>query len=267
MKPTILYTLSLLLLSACDITINTSREEPGEVQTVTQSIDPKGVSSVSTSIEMKAGKLKVTGGAHKLMDADFTFNHESWEPEISYETQDETGFLSIEQPDMNSFTINFNEDDQINEWVVQLNDDILQDLSLSMGAGETELDLRGLSLNSIHIKAGVGEHTINLRDSSVPELDIQAGVGEVNIDLSGEWRNDLDAEIKGGIGELNLKLPSDVGIRLDIAGGLGSIDVPDSFSKDGHEYTNAQYETAEHRLEFEIKAGMGSINVEVEEVI
>nr|WKN34744.1 toast rack family protein [Tunicatimonas sp. TK19036] len=267
MKPTILYTLGLLILSACDITINTSQEEPGEVQTITQSIEPKGVKSVSTSIEMKAGKLKVTGGARKLMDADFTFNRESWEPEISYETQDETGFLSIEQPDLKSFNINFDEDDQINEWVVQLNDDILQDLSCNMGAGETELDLRGLLLNSVHINAGVGEHTINLRDASVPELDIKAGVGEVNVDLSGEWRNDLDAEIKGGIGELNLKLPSDVGIRLDVAGGLGSVEVPDGFTKDGREYTNALYKTAEHRLEFDIKAGIGSINVEIEEVI
>lgn len=267
MKTTIFYTLCLFLLSACDISINTSREEPGETQTVTQSIDAKGARSVSTSIEMKAGKLTVTGGANKLMDADFTFNYDSWEPDISYETQDENGFLTIEQPDLKSFNINFDEDEQVNEWVVQLNDNILQDLSCNMGAGETELDLRGLTLNSVNISAGVGEHTINLHNSSVPELDIQAGVGEVSVDLSGEWNNDLDAEIKGGIGELNLILPSDVGIRLRIAGGLGSVDMPRGFTKDGRTYTNEQYKTAEYRLEFDIKAGMGSINVEVEEMI
>lgn len=267
MKPYLSCILIFLVLSACDISINTSREEASEIQTISQSIDAQGAKSVSTSIEMKAGKLVVTGGARQLMNADFTFNYDSWEPEINYETEDQTGFLSIEQPDIRSLSISFDEDDQVNEWVVKLNDGILQDLSCNMGAGETELDLEGLSLNSVTINAGVGEHDINLRNCSVPELDIQAGVGEVTIDLTGDWRNDLDAEIKGGIGELNLSLPDNVGIRLEVAGGLGSVDVPRGFTKDGRTYTNEQYETAEHRLEFDIKAGLGSINVEVEEVI
>jgi predicted membrane protein len=267
MKQYMTYLFSLILLASCDININTSQEEPIETQTLSQSIDANGAETVSTSIEMKAGKLIVTGGAKQLMDADFVYNYESWEPEISYETEGETGFLTIEQPKMKSININFDGDEQVNEWTVKLNDNILQDLSCNLGAGETDLDLRGLALNSVDINAGVGEHKINLQNCSVPELDIQAGVGEVSLDLTGEWRNDLDAEIKGGIGELNLSLPGTVGIRLEIAGGLGEVDVPNGFRKDGRTYTNDLYESAEYRLEFDIKAGLGSINVEVEEFI
>ncbi len=267
MQKHLIYSCLLVAFTACDIPFSTAQEEPGETQTITQQIEAEGAESVSTTIEMRAGKLTVTGGAKQLMNADFTFNYDSWEPEISYETQDETGFLAIEQPELQNLNINLGDDEQVNEWVIQLNDNVLQDLSCNMGAGETDMDLRGLTLNSLDIKAGVGEHTINLRDCSLPELDIKAGVGEVTIDLTGEWRNNLVADIKGGIGELNLSLPGTVGIRLDIAGGLGDIDVPSSFRKDGRIYTNDLYETAEHTLDFDIKAGLGSINVEVEEVI
>ena len=267
MKLLLTYSILLISLAACDININTSQEEPIETQTISQSIDANGAESVSTSIEMKAGKLIVTGGAKQLMDADFVYNYESWEPEISYETEGKTGFLTIEQPKMQSINFNFDSDEQVNEWTVKLNNKILQDLSCNLGAGETDLDLRGLALNSVDINAGVGEHNINLQDCSVPELDIKAGVGEVSIDLSGKWRNDLDADIKGGIGELNLSLPGTVGIRLKVTGGLGEVDVPSNFSKDGRTYTNDLYESAEYRLEFNITAGLGSINVEVGKVI
>ncbi|MEM9675482.1 MAG: toast rack family protein [Cyclobacteriaceae bacterium] len=267
MKQHLTCLLTLLFLSACDININTAQEEPIETQTISQSIDANGAESVSTSIEMKAGKLIVTGGAKQLMDADFVYNYESWEPEITYETEGETGFLTIEQPKMKNININFDGDQEVNEWTVKLNDNILQDLSCNLGAGETNLDLRGLALNSVDINAGVGEHNINLQNCSLPELEINAGVGEVSVDLSGEWRNDLNADIKGGIGELNLSLPGTVGIRLKVAGGLGEVDVPNNFKKDGRTYTNDLYESAEHRLEFDIKAGLGSINVEVEEFI
>ncbi|MEO0331668.1 MAG: toast rack family protein [Bacteroidota bacterium] len=261
------YLLIFLIFSACDIRLGSAQEEPSEIRTITQQIDAEGAESVSTTIEMRAGKLTVTGGAKQLMEADFTFNYDSWEPDVLYETNDETGFLTIEQPELRNLNINFDGDEQVNEWVIQLNDNILQDLSCNLGAGETNLDLRGLALNSVDINAGVGEHTIDLRDSSVPELDIKAGVGEVTLDLTGEWNNDLMADIKGGIGELNLSLPGTVGIRLDIAGGLGDVDIPNGFRKDGRVYTNDLYDTSDHRLEFDIKAGMGSINVEVEETI
>jgi len=267
MKQSLIYFILFFSLAACDININTSREEPIETQTLSQSIDANNAETVSTSIEMKAGKLIVTGGAKQLMDADFVYNYESWEPEITYETEGETGFLTIEQPKMKSININFDDNEQVNEWTVKLNDNILQDLSCNLGAGETDLDLRGLALNSVDINAGVGEHKINLQDCSVPTLEIQAGVGEVSLDLTGEWRNDLNADIKGGIGELNLLMPGTVGIRLKVTGGLGEVNVPSNFQKDGRTYTNDLYESAEYRLEFDIKAGLGSINVEVEELI
>ena len=62
----------------------------------------------------------------------------------------------------------------------------------------------------------------------------------------------------------NLQVPANVGVRLEVSGALGSVDVPSDYTKEGNTYTNVAYEQAEHRLDFGIDAGLGSIEVEEE---
>lgn len=217
---------------------------------------------MTTRLSMGAGKLVVSGGSEQLMEADFEYNQESWKPEISFDRQGTEGELSIDQPDLaDGFDLNIG-DNQRNEWRIRLNNDVSQELECNMGAGETELDLRDMSLSRVDIDAGVGEHEIILTNTSLPELTVDAGVGEVTIDLTGEWTNNLRAEIDGGIGELNLTVPANVGVQLDVSGGLGSVDVPAGYRQDGKTYTNAAYDDAEYRLDIDVDAGMGSVEVE-----
>ena len=269
MKPFTLITgLAILLLAThCQLRSNQDREASSDVHTLTETLPRNGAERVTTRLSIGAGKLLVTGGADQLMEADFEYSQESWKPEISFEQQDSEGTLSVKQSGLTD-NLNFNlGDNQRNEWRIRLNDEVPQNLECSIGAGETELDLRGLSLDRVDIDAGVGQHDINLTDTSLPELTVDAGVGEVNIDLSGTWNNNLRAEIDGGIGELNLKVPSDVGVQLDVSGGLGSVDVPPGYTKEGGTYTNAAYEQAEYRLDIDVDAGMGSIEVEEVEIM
>ena len=248
--------------TACDLRTNDNREEPTELRTLTETLSRNDIESVTTRLSIGAGKLLVTGGADQLLEADFEYSHESWKPEINLEHDGSGGELSVKQPGLtDNFDINLG-NDQRNEWRIRLNDNVQQTLECKIGAGETELDLRGLTLTRVDIDAGVGKHDIILTDTSLPELTVDAGVGEVTIDLSGTWKNSLRAEIDGGIGELNLKVPADVGVQLDVSGGLGSVDVPPGYTKNGNTYTNAVYENAEHRLDVDIDAGMGSIEVE-----
>ena len=217
---------------------------------------------VTTRLSLGAGKLTVTGGADPLMEADFEYNQENWRPDVRFEQQGTTGELTIDQPDLtDGFDLDLG-DNQRSEWRIRLNDDVPQIIECKIGAGETELDLRGMLLERVDVDAGVGEHTIILTDTSLPELTVDAGVGEVTIDLTGRWTNNLRTEIDGGIGELNLAVPTDVGVQLDVSGGLGSVDVPPGYVQDGRTYTNAAYDQAEYRLDIDVDAGLGSIDVE-----
>ena len=258
----IIFASLFLLIASCHIQTN---EASGEERTLTETIASEGVESVTTDLSISVGQLVITGGADQLMEGEFTYQQADWKPEIDFQKDGTTGRLTIQQPNLGeNLNISFG-NNTANQWLVRLNDRVLQELHCKIGAGETELDLRGLSLNSVHIDAGVGQHEVNLTDCSVPELVINAGIGEISVDLTGRWKNDLKGEINGGIGTLNLILPRDVGVRLDVQGGLGAVDVPTDFQRDGQTYTSAHYDEDAHRLNLDIKAGMGSIEVTVAE--
>lgn len=264
MKTKISISLAIVvLLSACEI--NTGSQEAGnnaEIRQISQAIKKDEAETVRTDISMRAGRLTVKGGAKNLVDTEIAFSRDEWEPEIEYTLSGKTGRLRIEQPEVSGINFNF-DDNFVNDWTILLNEDIMQDIDFEIGAGETELDLRGLRLNSVDIDAGVGEHSINLSGTSVPQIRLNAGVGEVSVDLSGRWNNGMEAEFNGGIGELNLLLPSDIGIRMEVSGALGSINAP-GLNKNGKVYTNDLYGDTEYVMDIEVTAGIGQVNVSVE---
>lgn len=250
----------IFLISSCNLDHKErSSGESEEVQTFQKTIERDQVQKVRTEIQMNAGLLQIKGGSKDLLEANIEYTREDWKPEISYTAHDDEGKLLIEQPKSGLKNINFGDDDT-NRWEIALNDDIKQDLYLKVGAGSTEVDLKGFRLNLFSLEAGVGEYNIDLSNTSVPDLEVNAGVGEVNLNLTGEWKNDLRAEINGGIGELNLILPENVGIQLEIHGGLGSVDAP-GFHKEGSNYTNEAFGSANYEMTFEINGGMGDVNV------
>lgn len=258
-----LCTIAMLLLAACEISTRSNENAAdGETQRISQAIPLDDAETVRANISIRAGRLTVKGGAENLVDTDISYSRAEWEPEIEYNLNGKTGRLRIAQPESEGINLNFN-DNFVNDWNILLNDAIVQDIDFEIGAGETDLDLRGLRLNSVDIDAGVGEHSINLSGTSVPQIRVNAGVGEVSVDLSGQWDNDVEANFNGGIGELNLLLPSAIGIRMEVSGALGSINAP-GLNKNGQVYTNDLYGDAEYVMEIEVTAGIGQVNVSVE---
>ena len=53
---------------------------------------------VHVDLHMGAGNLMIGGGARKLLNADFTYNVASWEPEVRYSSTGTNGNLTIRQP-------------------------------------------------------------------------------------------------------------------------------------------------------------------------
>lgn len=159
-------TFALILLTllgtttACSIRSDSAQEESTELRTLTETVARNSVDQLTTHISIGAGKLLVTGGADQLMEADFEYNQESWKPEIEFQSSGTEGELSIDQPGLtDDFGFNFG-NNQRNEWRIRLNDKVSQTLECRMGAGESELDLRGLTLRRVDIDAGVGEHEV-----------------------------------------------------------------------------------------------------------
>lgn len=161
------------------------------------------------------------------------------------------------------------------------------DLRLRVGASESTMELGGLPLRRLRIATGASETVVSFdrpNPSVMEELQVKAGaasleirglghararhievenaVGEVTLDLSGRWTADATASVKTGVGAVTLRIPADLGVKVDRQTFLGSFSGLGLEEADDGSYRTENWETADHRLELEVEAALGSIEVE-----
>ena len=209
----------------------------GKMREESQTVPLGEAKTVKLKLEMGAGVLRVQGGASELMDGYFMYNIERWRPEIEYHITGSRGDLSVQQGRCSGIPVG----NTRNEWEIDLNEDVPLDLEVNFGAGKGVLDLRSLILESV---------------------DIDMGVGDLTVDLSGERDRGMDVVINGGIGSAVVYLPIDVGVRVKVDKGIGSV-YARGLNKREHVYTNDVYEKSDVFLDISIDAGIGSIDLRI----
>jgi len=123
-------------------------------------------------------------------------------------------------------------------WDLGLNPEVPLQLSLSLGAGEYEIDLR---------------------DLRVRELDASLGAGQTTIILPQE--GGFRGKVSGAVGQTVIVVPEGLAARITMSAALVHRDVPGSFRRDGDVYTSPGYEMAEKRVELEVSQAIGQISV------
>lgn len=194
-------------------------------------VERQGADSVRVRIQMPAGDLKLSGGASKLLEADFKYAESQGKPKVSYQA----GQLEITQVGRK-----FNFGPTENSWDLRLGNDIPMELNIDMGAGQSQVKVGELSLT---------------------RLEMNLGAGQITADLTGNWKKDLEADIKGGVGNAIILLPEDVGVRVHATGGIGSINAG-SLKREGDEYVNDLYGKSPVNLRLDISGGVGNIELQ-----
>jgi len=220
----------LLVIAGIALSLQTASRKIHDVET----IDRQGSEAVQVRIQMPAGELKLSGGAGKLMEADFNYDEAEGKPEISYHVSGDAGRLDVTQPGKK-----FHMGPTRNDWNLRFGNNIPMELKVEMGAGKSELIVGDLSLN---------------------RLEINMGAGQFTTDLTGHWKKDLDAEIHGGVGHAIIYLPVDVGVRVHATGGIGSISAG-GLKRDGDEYVNELYGKSPVTLRLDVSGGVGNIEL------
>jgi len=231
--------ITLVLFAALMLASCGSRPQVGELQTESQSVELGDANPVQVKITFGAGNLELSGGAQKLLEADFAYNVAKLKPEVAYTD----GTLVIGQPEAKGLPDLRGITDYRNDWDLRLNNEVPLDLSVEMGAGTGDLQLAGLSLTG---------------------LDLNLGAGTYTIDLSGDWARDLDAAIDAGATDISVLLPRDVGVRVKVEAGPHTIEAQ-GLTKDGDVYTNDAYGASDVTLDINLEAGVGQIRLEVED--
>jgi hypothetical protein len=201
----------------------------------TQTIDLGAAKTVTASVDVPAGKVHISGGAESLLSADFNYRASDGKPTIDYSVVNDRGDLSITQ--QNESHIHFATTH--NDWQLRFADNVPLDLDFSIGAGEGNIDLRGVDVRNLTLKGGVGE---------------------INLDLTGPRKNSLEGSIKGGIGEVNIRLPKDVGVRVHAKGGIGGV-FAHGLTEHDDEYTNAAAGQSAATINLDIEGGIGKVDL------
>ncbi len=126
------------------------------------------------------------------------------------------------------------------DWAVGLSDAIPLSLDVEVGASDTSLDLTGLRVTELRLRAG----------ASATEVRLPAHAGHTR------------AKIKAGVSSLSLRVPAGVAAHIQTTGGLAAITVDRArFPQTGGIYRSPDFETAENRVEIEVEAGVGSVDI------
>jgi hypothetical protein len=221
--------LGIAMTSACAIRIgdfevqigDPDMLEVGELRQDVETVPLTSLNEVEVDVTMNAGTMTLTAGSEALMEAEFTYNVDAWQPEVSFEEEIGRAILTVRQPLKGSIQA----PEVRNEWSLRFNDSIPMRMFVRLGAGKADLDLRGLNLE---------------------DLDIELGAGQV----------------KRGVGEASMILPGDVGVRVNVAGGLGSIETL-GLRRQGEYYVNEAYGESAITIDVEILGAIGSIQLEV----
>jgi len=211
-------------------------DEPRNMMTETRSVALAGATRAEVRLSMGAGELRLRGAEQAaLLEASFEFNRERLRPEVDYRVFGGKGILEVRPARRRGINLGTTR----NRWNLVLGNAVPVDLNIDLGAGESDIDLRGIELERV-------------------ELDM--GVGEVHLDLRGPRASGFLVKIDGGVGSAKLALPFEVGVRVKVDGGLGSVDAR-GLTKRAGIYVNEAYGKSPVTIEVDIDAGIGSLDL------
>ncbi len=195
-------------------------------------------SQANLEIRHGGGRLSLTGadGGSSLVKGTFS---NGIVPRL--EDRGSSVSLLLEPPGNWMDAVPFGTSDKGFEWNLELNPQIVYNLALKTGAGETRLDLRKLKISDIRLDTG----------ASATKILLPEAAGTTNV------------SIHAGMASVEINVPENVVAQVKIQSGLSGIKVnQDRFSLGGDgRYISKDFETAENKIYINIEGGFGSFEV------
>lgn len=152
-----------------------------------------------------------------------------------YKNNNETAIFNFANRSHNSIIF----DTKGNNYDFKLNEDVIWDLDLDLGAISGTLNLENIAAKSI---------TLNM------------GAGNLNIVLGNKY-DQSDIRIDSGASNINITVPKNAGIKIKSDSSLSKIDIDDlGLIKSGDYYISPNYEKEDVKLRFHISMGVGIVN-------
>jgi hypothetical protein len=254
----------------------------GPIERKTLEVEQGSADRVQATVKFGGGKLDIQGGSDVLLLAEFVYNVDSLEPEITYDVQGTLGKLLVKHR-----TDPIRLDHELrNEWTLAFSNGVPLDLRLDIGASSGEIELGGLAienldltmgaadlrlgfdkpnperLSSLHIYSGAAKLELHeLGNANLDELTFDGGLGTYLFDFGGEWQRSASVRILAGASQVTLRLPREIGVRV-CPGGLNlDRDAMDGLEQRDGCYVNPLYGQSDTTLDIELDLGLGKLDV------
>jgi hypothetical protein len=246
-----------------------------------------GEEHLEVIVTFAAGVLRVMpGDGRTLYQGEVYFDDQKFRPVTEYNDQTQSLRFGIDTRDGTAKVGKIERPQRLD---LALAPQVPTDFTASLGAVEAELELGGLSLESIainsgaaaahvyfsspnriacttlHLMTGAAEfRAVRLGNARCRRLVFAGGVGDVTLDFTGEWmaqRPIHEADIKLGLGQLTLRLPRTIGIAIEVDRFLATFE-RSGLTKVGSSYLSHGYDSASTKLHITLKAVLGDIDIE-----
>ena len=207
---------------------------PGPVVHEHHAVERGAATRARVEIDMSAGELAVKSGGKVLFEGDFDFNVPVLKPAIAYAVDGGTGNLKVSQ---GSTSGNYE-----NSWRLSLDETTPVDLHLTLGAGDSELVLGRVNLDS---------------------LNVRLGAGDLVLDLRGAPARSFRVTVQAGAGDTTIRLPAGVGISARTSSLIADTNVSGLEKRDGR-WINPRAEASPVTIDLEVQHAIGDLRLVAE---
>ncbi len=155
---------------------------------------------------------------------------------------------------------NFNNQERLS-WELKLTEEIPLILDLSLGVGESDLDLSDIQISEFNLGMGVGQTTLSLPNGQY-QAQIDGGVGQTIVHLPNE--GEIELNVDGGVGEIRIYIPEDMPAKIYVDRGIAGLDVPIRYNEDEDVYTSPNFSERDDHIVIYISQGIGNIAIREE---
>ncbi len=254
----------------------------GNVETVSHSIDNNHVQRLIASLEIDDGQVDVNGGADGLVNTKFTTNDKRI-PYTDFKMASSTGNLTVTQAAKSG---GFNFGPTTNHWIVNLNDDVPVDLTVTSKSAQANLSLDTLTVDKLHVSSDSGEATVSLNGAqdqlndvslrsasgdlhltldgdyrAAATINVDSSSGDVTADLNGNWSGNVTGTLKTDSGTIVVTIPKRIGVRINASTDSGFVDASELTDEGAGVYVNAAAASGAVTMRLDIQSSNGNITI------
>lgn len=292
MKKTSILLISFVVLTGTVISQNIHRE-----------IKRTDETEVKVKIESSFGSVNIhKGDKNKIVDVYYRKKDKNRIPklDVDYYVRKGVGELllemhpegtEIESSDDGDVKVRVNSEFNFNSdvWYIELVEGIPLSIDAELGAGKSDFDLTGLTINDLSISTGASSSKLtfgekneaeiknlriesgvskfvatNLNNANFRKMEFEGGVGSYYLDFGGELKRDVKVEINVGLGTMTLAIPQNIGLKIKYEDSwLSNLSLDDDefVRKKKGIYESQNYSDAEGKMDISIESGLGSVKI------